>query len=277
MILVTGAAGTLGSQICRQLVARDDVVLGVDVNEIDLYRLSLEIPITPIVDSITRPELWDKLHREYDITTVINCAAVKHVLTVEQHSDWAQIVNHDAVGYMTEKPWKVVHVATDKSVNPSNKYGFTKMKGEQLALKRNASVIRLVNIHNSRGCAEEIFAKQIAEGGPVTARDKRMKRYYTTVEQAAKDTIAVADNAPPGLFMPDPRDPIALDDIIKTMIDESLIPVGPPESWGTHGIDIVYTGAKPGEKLIEDVLADNEKQEAVKWSSRISRVIRDDR
>ena len=141
------------------------------------------------------------------------------------------------------------------------------MHGEQVVKFHGGTVVRLVNIHNSRGCAEEIFAKQISEGGPVTARDKQMARYYTTVEQASKDVIAVADNAGAGLFMPDPGEPIAIDDIIEGEIKKWSYGKSHP------GIEVVYTGREKGEKLVEDVLADNETTEAVEWSERIQRVV----
>ncbi len=273
MVLVTGAAGTLGSEICRQLVAKGESVLALDIAEIPLYRLSLELPITPIVDSITRRELWEQLAEEYDIKTVVNTAAVKHVLTVEQWSEWAHLVNADALHYMHSSKWKVVHISTDKACNPSNKYGATKLAAERIALHREATVVRLVNIHNSNGCAEEIFAKQIAEGGPVTARDKRMARYYTTVEQAATDVIAIADNAGPGLFMPDPGDPILIDDIIRDMIREEFSYDDDFTDDELH-VKVIYTGRKKGEKLIEDIMTAGESRQAVEWSDRIYEVVR---
>ena len=91
-----------------------------------------------------------------------------------------------------------------------------------------------------------------------------MARYYTTVEQASKDVIAVADNADAGLFMPDPGEPILIDDIIAGLLQKHL---------RNFEIEVVYTGIEKGEKLVEDVLADNETTEAVEWSDRIQRVV----
>ena len=271
MILVTGAAGTLGGALCRELTRRNETVIGLDVNEIDLYRLSQEIPITPIVDSITRPELWDYLQNEYDIKTVYNCAAIKHVATVEQHSQWAELVNAYSIWYMADqvRPWKLVHISTDKAVKPSNKYGVSKLRGEVDALDLSAIVIRLVNIHGSRGCAEEFFAKQIAAGGPVTARDPRMERFYTTLDQAVSDILEIAQHGTPGLYLPDPGEPVMIDDLIAQMIEDrtpNLLTHGNPK------IEVVYTGRQKGEKFCEDILNDDEQLEET-WSKRIHRVV----
>lgn len=254
MTLVTGAAGTLGSEICRQI----GKCYAVDVNEIDLYRLSLEIPIIPMCDSITRPYFWNML-RDMDIDTVINCAAIKHIVTVEAHGAWAWLVNYNSLKD-AKGPWKMVHVSTDKAVYPATRYGRTKQMAEALVLEQGGRVVRLVNIHNSRGCAEEIFSKQIERGGPVTARDSRMKRYFTTVEQAAVDVLYVAENAELGLYIPDAGEPVAIDDIIRDLI-------------GFGQVEVVYTGIQKGEKFIEDLMWEDES--IIPWSERISKVVKE--
>jgi FlaA1/EpsC-like NDP-sugar epimerase len=261
MILVTGASGSLGSEICRRLVAWGEKVIALDIDEYGLWNLAHEIKVKTICDSVTRPELWNVFKAMVDITHVINCAAVKHVFTVEQHDEWANLVNYLSLRYMSWHGWKLVHVSTDKAVIPINKYGLSKMIAERTALSQGDTVIRLVNIHNSRGCAEEIFRKQIESGGPVTARDDRMERYYTTVEQAAEDVIAVMQYADAGLYMPDPGEPVKMDDIILDLI-------------GDRKIDILYAGAGPEEKLTEDLKTPYEKFEPVPWSNRIYKVVR---
>jgi FlaA1/EpsC-like NDP-sugar epimerase len=261
MILVTGASGTLGSEICRQLVGRGDEVVALDIDEYGLWNLAQEIKVKTICDSITRPELWSVFKQEKQIKYVINCAAVKHVFTVEQHEEWANLVNYLSLRYMEHYAWKLVHISTDKAVIPINKYGLSKLIAERTALNLGASIVRLVNIHNSRGCAEEIFERQIDCGGPVTARDERMMRYFTTVDQAAADIIAVMDNGERGIYMPDPGEPVRMDDIIKDII-------------GGRNIDIVYTGVGPEEKLVEDLKTPYEKFEPVAWSNRIYKVVR---
>ena len=105
MILVTGASGTLGSEICRRLVSDQVNVLALDIDEYGLWRLSHELGVKTICDSITRAMLWDWLENNYEIEYVkhvINCAAVKHVFTVEQHSTWAEMVNHKAMQCLVE-------------------------------------------------------------------------------------------------------------------------------------------------------------------------------
>jgi FlaA1/EpsC-like NDP-sugar epimerase len=272
MILVTGAAGSLGSEICKQLVRDGEKVAALDIDEYGLWLLAHEIDVKTICDSVTRPELWESL-RKQSITHVINCAAVKHVFTVEQHEEWAHLVNYMSMRYMFHYGWKVVHISTDKAVIPINKYGMSKLNAERTVLSTGGVVVRLVNIHNSRGCAEEIFRQQIEAGGPVTARDERMERYFTTVEQAAADVITIANNATCGLYMPDPGKPVKMDDIIRELIREEYDYGDHIEDAALH-VKIVYAGAGPEEKLIEDVLTPYEKCEPVAWSDRIYKVVR---
>lgn len=265
MTVVTGASGSLGSEICRQLGGD---IIAVDVDEYGLWRLSNELGVKTMCDSITRDGLWRELET-LDVDTVINCAAVKHVWTSEQHAAWSALVNHASLLHM-RGDWKVVQISTDKAVNPLCEYGVQKLVAERHALNMGGVVVRLVNIHNSRGCAEEVFAKQIADGGPVTARDPKMKRYFITVEQAAADVIEVAKNADSGLYMPDPGEPVKMDDIIYTLIGEwDILDIKPPGN-----IEVVYTGIQDGEKYVEDILTDYEKVEPVEWSKHIQKVVR---
>lgn len=259
MILITGASGTLGSEICRRLVGQHKV-LALDIDEYGLWRLSKELGIKTICDSVTRSLLWETFENDFDIWHVINCAAVKHVFTAEQHPIWASMVNYRCIPNMLSRKWRLTQVSTDKAVVPINRYGMAKMLAEDM-VKQSGNVVRLVNIHDSRGCAEEIFREQIAAGGPVIARDPRMRRYFTTVEQAAEDVIAVMEHGNGGVYMPDPGEAVAMDDIIREMI-------------GDREIEVRYAGAGPEEKLVEDILSPYEQFEPVGWSNRIYKVVR---
>jgi FlaA1/EpsC-like NDP-sugar epimerase len=270
MTIVTGAAGTLGSEICRQLGGD---IIAIDVNEYGLWKLSNELDVRVMCDSITREHLWRDLAKR-DVDLVINCAAVKHVVTSQKHPDWANIVNVEALYHIfAYADWKVVHISTDKAVIPTCAYGLQKLNAERYALNHKGVVVRLVNIHNSSGCAEEIFAKQIAAGGPVTARDPKMKRYYTTVEQAAADVIAIAQNADKGLYMPDPGEPVIIDELIREMIREEFSYDDDITDDELH-VKIIHTGIQDGEKYEEDILTDYEKVEPVAWSDRVYKVVR---
>lgn len=274
MVLVTGAAGTLGSEICRQLVGEGREVIALDIDEYGLWKLHNVLHLQTMCDSITRVAFWHSI-KDMDIDTVINCAAVKHVWTSQQHAEWAREVNDYALYNMFGRRWKVVQVSTDKAVLPTCEYGLQKLNAERYALRNGGVAIRLVNIHWSRGCAEEIFKEQIARGGPVLARDPRMKRYFTTVEQAAKDVVEVSLFANAGLYMPDAGGPVLIDYIIKELIAVQYdYWINNPWNADQHKIGIEYTGIQDGEKLIEDLTTPYEKLIPVEWSTRIWEVVR---
>lgn len=240
-IIITGAAGTLGSALCRHY-AKDHEVVAVDLNETDLHYLGLELPIQPIVEDITCASFWASQHAD----VVINCAAMKHVATCEVNPFRALEVNAHAIVDM-QGDWKFLQISTDKAVYPVNAYGFTKYIGEQIALAEGQSVIRLVNIHGSRGCAEEIWARNCYEGKPIVIRGKDTRRHYITLKRAVREINTVLEIwcGLPGISagFVNVSDPpcYKMTDIAKKVMKE-------------HGnTTIEYAELMPGEKVVEDL------------------------
>jgi len=236
-IIITGAAGTLGSALCRHY-CNDHEVVAVDINETELHYLSLDYPISPIVEDICNAQFWESQHAD----VVINCAAMKHVSTCEVNPFRALEVNAHALLHM-DGDWKLLQISTDKAVYPVNAYGFTKYIGEQIALDYG-SVIRLVNIHYSNGCAELIWAEKARKGEPIVIRGENTRRHYIT-ERRAVHEIDYAVTHPHNLrgvtcHLLDPPC-YKMTDIAQKIMDE-------------HGqTTIEYAPLMPGEKEVEDL------------------------
>jgi len=247
-IIITGAAGTLGSALCRHYCEGHEVV-AVDTNETALHYLSLDYPITPIVEDICNARFWESQHAD----VVINCAAMKHVIHCENNPFRALEVNAHALIGM-DGDWKLLQISTDKAVYPINAYGFSKYIGEQIALEYG-SVIRLVNIHNSRGCAEEIWAEKARKGETIVIRGKDTRRHYITLKRAVIE-VQTAINVltdteyrvatEPYLFQVFNPPCYKMTDIAERVIAE-------------HGnTTIEYADLLPGEKEVEDLTYSSE-------------------
>ena len=272
-ILVTGAAGSIGSEIVRQLLKFPvKKILLIDIAESPLYDLQQElllshydVPFEIILADVTNEQRMDKVFEEHSPHIVFNAAAYKHVPLLERFPYEAIRVNigatrvmaNLAVKYQVEK---FVMVSTDKAVNPTNVMGASKRICEiyiqSMAnlnnVKTSFITTRFGNVLGSNGSVVPLFKKQIERGGPVTVTHKEITRYFMTIPEACQLVLEAGFMGQGGeIFVFDMGEPVKIDDLAKEMIRLAGLKLG-------EDIDIVYTGLRPGEKLYEELLASKE-------------------
>ncbi|MEK7526569.1 MAG: nucleoside-diphosphate sugar epimerase/dehydratase [Patescibacteria group bacterium] len=275
-VLVTGAAGSIGSELVRQISAfRPKELILVDWWENGVFELTQELkrnfPRLKLKAYIANVQDEDKIDRIFENHTpnyVFHAAAYKHVPLMEEHPDEAikdnilgtKIVAESARKYETEK---FVFVSTDKAANPRSVMGATKSIAEKIVKSLNGQktkymCVRFGNVLDSNGSVIPIFRKQIENGGPVTITDKRMTRYFMTIPEAAQLILKAASMGEGGeLFVLDMGEPVKIVDLAENLIRLSgFIP--------DKDIKIVYTGVRPGEKLRERLFNKDEKLETTK-------------
>ncbi len=272
-ILVTGAAGSIGSEIVRQLL-RFPVkkILLVDNAESALYDLQQElllshydVPFEIILADATSEQRMDRVFEEYRPQIVYNAAAYKHVPILEKFPYEAIRVNIGATRNMANlavkyEVEKFVMVSTDKAVNPTNVMGASKRICEiyiqSLAQLGNITTsfitTRFGNVLGSNGSVVPLFKKQIERGGPVTVTHKEITRYFMTIPEACQLVLEAGFMGEGGeIFVFDMGEPVKIDDLAKEMIRLAGLKL-------EEDIEIKYTGLRPGEKLYEELLASKE-------------------
>lgn len=275
VVLITGAAGSVGAELARQVLGFGPASLHLlDNNETGLHDLAEELeragrPAGASVHlwpaDVTDTTKMDRLFAEVRPQVVFHAAAYKHVALMEEHPDEAFRVNVLGTRNVCRAgaaagAEKFVFVTTDKAVKPASVYGATKRIGELLVLamaERSATVfcaVRFGNVIGSRGSVVPIFTRQIQQGGPVVVTDPDAARYYITIPEAVSLVIQAAAFAAQGqVFMLDMGEEIRTRDLAEKMIRmKGLVP--------DVDVPIVYTGLRPGEKVREDLVADYEEQ-----------------
>jgi len=270
-VLVTGAGGSIGSELCRQLLSyqpRRILLLGRGENSI--YEIASEFKydfktdrIIPVIADITDRERLKRVFEEHRPTICFHAAAHKHVPLMEMFPQEA--VKNNVSGTLNvasladEFELKIfVFISTDKAVHPTNVMGATKRLAEMIiftmAEKSNTSflAVRFGNVLGSRGSVVPLFKKQIARGGPVTVTDPEVMRYFMTIPEAVSLVIQTGAMRESGrLFLLDMGEPVKIVDLARNLITLSGFEPG-------RDIEIVYTGLRPGEKLIEELLTEGE-------------------
>lgn len=271
-ILVTGAGGSIGSELCRQIVRFSPkrlLLLGHGENSIYLIHRELsgkyqdKIEIVPLIADIQDRELIFSIMSEYRPNLVYHAAAHKHVPLMEYNPHEAvknnifgtKNVAEAAKAAMVEK---FVMVSTDKAVNPPNVMGATKRVAEMIVTSLNESghtqfaAVRFGNVLGSRGSVVPLFKEQIKKGGPVTVTDYRMTRYFMTIPEASRLVIQAGHLAEGGeIFVLDMGEPVQILELARKVI---LLSGHTEEEIG-----IVETGKRPGEKLYEELLTTEER------------------
>ncbi|SOC44731.1 FlaA1/EpsC-like NDP-sugar epimerase [Salinicoccus kekensis] len=271
VILVTGAGGSIGSEIVRQITKfqpRKVVLVGHGENsiytileEVKSYKNSVEY--VPIIADVQDRERIFEVFEEYKPHVVYHAAAHKHVPLMEYNPQEA--VKNNIIGTKNTaeaavefKSEKFVLISTDKAVNPPNVMGATKRLAEMMIQALNGEnqdttlvAVRFGNVLGSRGSVIPKFRKQIEAGGPITVTDERMTRYFMTIPEASRLVIQAGTLAQGGeVFVLDMGEPIKIVDLARNMIKFS--------GFREDEIGIKFTGIRPGEKLYEELLGEDE-------------------
>lgn len=269
VILITGGGGSIGSELCRQLVKmQPKQIVILDIYENGAYDIQQELKIAYgntlslqiEICSITNMKALERVFFKYHPQIVINAAAHKHVPLMEHNCIEAIYNNIFGTLNLVELCEKYgvdrfMMVSTDKAVNPTNVMGATKRMCEMIVQSASThgkvkySATRFGNVLGSAGSVIPLFKRQIANGGPVTVTDKRIIRYFMTIPEASQLVLQSGAMAKNGeLFVLDMGQPVKIMDLAENMIRLS----------GVQGIEIVETGLRPGEKLYEELLVKTE-------------------
>ena len=280
-VMVTGAGGSIGSELCRQIIYLQPTKLILfELNEFGLYSIDKELnhlltqlkdkqgcEIFPVLGSIADEKRVRKVCEAFNVQTIYHAAAYKHVPLVEQNS--CEAIKNNVFGTLSlaqaaisAKVETFVLISTDKAVRPTNTMGATKrfaeliLQGLSLDAKHSTrfTMVRFGNVLGSSGSVIPLFREQIARGGPVTVTDSRIIRYFMTIPEAAQLVIQAGAMGLGGdVFVLDMGEPIRIVDLAKRMIKLSGLEVLDEDHPGGE-IEIKYTGLRPGEKLYEELL-----------------------
>jgi FlaA1/EpsC-like NDP-sugar epimerase len=271
VVMVTGAGGSIGSELCRQIARfRPARLVLFELSEFALYRIeqefSREHPELSIVCAVgdTRNRLRvEQILREHRPRVVFHAAAYKHVPLMEQVNAWESVQNN-VLGTYTLGDAAARHgvedfvlISTDKAVNPVNVMGASKRLAEMVCQGLQARggtrfvMVRFGNVLGSTGSVIPKFREQIAEGGPVTVTHPEITRYFMSIPEAAQLVLQAGAMGKGGeIFVLDMGEPVRIADLAREMIRLS--------GFTENDIRITFTGLRPGEKLYEEVLADDE-------------------
>ncbi len=279
-VMVTGAGGSIGSELCRQIInINPSRVVLLDSFEYGLYELEAElrnklrsiengesIEIVALLGSVCNPVQMENAIRSFAIDTVYHVAAYKQVPMVEknivegaQNNIFGTLVAAQAAEKLKVKNF--VFISTDKAVRPTNYMGATKRLAEQVLqamAKRGSdtrfSIVRFGNVLGSSGSVVPLFRRQISGGGPVTVTHPEVTRYFMTVQEAAQLVLQAGSMASGGeVFVLDMHEPIRIVDLAKKMVHLMGYELKDENSY-RGDIAIEYTGLRPGEKLYEELL-----------------------
>ena len=271
VIMVTGGGGSIGSELCRQLVSHKPKQLIIfDIYENNAYDIQQELKINypdanvvTLIGSIRNVSRLESVFAQYKPDIVYHAAAHKHVPLMEVSPDEAvknNVVGTWNVARMADKYGvkKFVMISTDKAVNPTNVMGATKRICEMIVQtyneisKTDFVAVRFGNVLGSNGSVIPLFKRQIEAGGPVTVTDPNIIRYFMTIPEAVSLVLQAGAYAKGGeIFILDMGEPVKIDDLAKNLIRLSGYTLG-------VNMEIKYTGLRPGEKLYEELLMKEE-------------------
>lgn len=272
VVMVTGAGGSIGSELCRQILRFNPAqLIAYEMSEFAIYKLAEElqekfphIGVVPIIGDVKDSLLLDQTLQRYAPHILYHAAAYKHVPLMEQINTWQAIRNNVLGTYrvaraaMRYKVPRFVMISTDKAVNPTNVMGASKRLAEMAlqALQQSSEhtrfeTVRFGNVLGSAGSVIPKFQQQIAKGGPVTVTHPEITRFFMTIPEAAQLVLQASSMGEGGeIFLLDMGQPVRIADLARDLI----------RLYGFRDdqIKIVYSGLRPGEKLYEELLADDE-------------------
>jgi FlaA1/EpsC-like NDP-sugar epimerase len=264
-ILVTGAAGTVGREIVKQLHSFRPVELRLmDNNETEIFFLMEEYKNKDVfcfLGDVRDIGKVEKLCAGIDV--IIHCAAFKHVILSEYNPFDVVQTNENINRTATAANVKyVLFTSSDKAVNPTNVMGTSKLMGEKLITAANArnnsktifTSTRFGNVMGSRGSVIPLFIKQLRKGGPITLTDKRMTRFIMTIEEAVRLVLKSMTIAQGGEVFVTKMPVVRIQDLAKVMAEI----LAPKYGYKSSGITIEEIGAKPGEKFYEELMSEEE-------------------
>jgi FlaA1/EpsC-like NDP-sugar epimerase len=276
--MVTGAGGSIGSELCRQILAsspRELILL--DISEFALYSVDREIkslcqrqglrfPVVTLLGSVRDEQRLESIFRTFSVDTVYHAAAYKHVPMVEYnvaegvannvHGTWSAAWAAHRAGVDT-----FVLVSTDKAVRPTNVMGASKRFAElilqglsQIETQTRFCIVRFGNVLGSSGSVVPLFREQIRSGGPVTVTHPEVSRYFMSIREAAQLVLQAGALGTGGdVFVLDMGEPVRIVELAERMIRLSGYDIERDNMFGEH-IDLEYIGLRPGEKLHEELL-----------------------
>jgi FlaA1/EpsC-like NDP-sugar epimerase len=282
VVMVTGAGGSIGSELCRQIIQLQPTTLILfEISEFGLYAIEKElnyllsqkqapkpIEIISVLGSVTNAERIEKVCKAFKVQTIYHAAAYKHVPMVEKNP--GEAVWNNVFGTLNAAKAAIntgvetfVLISTDKAVRPTNTMGATKRFAELIlqALSLNTgnsstrfTMVRFGNVLGSSGSVVPLFREQIARGGPVTVTDERIIRYFMTIPEASQLVIQAGAMGLGGdVFVLDMGEPIRIVDLARRMIHLSGLEIK-DDDHPEGEIEISFTGLRPGEKLYEELL-----------------------
>ena len=276
-LMVTGAAGSIGSEIVRQILYYNpELIILVDQAESGLFEIENELKtkkgtlkIYPIIADITNEQRMDLLFKEFEPQIIFHAAAYKHVPMMEKNPGEAVICNIQGTKILADlsvkyNAEKFVMISTDKAINPSNVMGASKRIAEMYVQSLNNYLAdknpdatkfittRFGNVLGSNGSVIPVFKKQIDQGGPITVTHPDITRYFMTIPEACQLVLEAGAMGEGGeIFVFDMGKSININDLAKKMIRLSGLEIG-------RDIEIIFTGLRSGEKLYEELLSSHE-------------------
>jgi FlaA1/EpsC-like NDP-sugar epimerase len=272
VVMVTGSGGSIGSELCRQILRFSPAQLvAYDMSEYAMYLLIEELhekfpglPVIPVIGDTKDSLLLDQTMSRFAPHIVFHAAAYKHVPLMEEQNAWAAVRNN-VLGTLRVARAAIRHqvshfvlISTDKAVNPTNVMGASKRLAEmacqalqQTAPRTQFETVRFGNVLGSAGSVIPKFQQQIAKGGPVTVTHPEITRFFMTIPEAAQLVLQASSMGRGGeIFILDMGQPVRIVDLARDLIRLY--------GFSEEQIRIVFTGLRPGEKLYEELLADDE-------------------
>lgn len=271
VVMVSGAGGSIGAELCRQIAGfNPKLLVMLEMSEYALYQVEQEfqqrhpeLAMVCLIGDVKNRLRLDQLLEEYRPSVIFHAAAYKHVPLMEENNAWEVMQNNVLGTYVLAQAAivhhveKVVLISTDKAVNPTNMMGASKRMAEMVCQGLQGSngtrfvMVRFGNVLGSTGSVIPKFQEQIAKGGPITVTHPEITRYFMSIPESAQLVLQAGLMGQGGeIFVMDMGEPVKIADLAKDMIKLS--------GFSEQDIKVVFTGLRPGEKLYEELLADDE-------------------